>query len=72
MQKLLKDLERNQQIVFRYCVESGNGSQDHIAGICNETGNVVGMMPHPERTLGFPDGLRFWKSLVTQVLENKL
>lgn len=66
----LKKLEKNRQIVFRYCDHTLNGSQ--IAGVCNEKGNIVGMMPHPERTLGFPDGLKFWKDLVAQVLENKL
>ena len=71
-EKTLKKLEKNQQIVFRYCDEYLNGSQNQIAGICNEKGNVVGMMPHPERTLGFPDGLRFWKSVMTQFLESKL
>ena len=44
----LKQLEKNKQIVFRY--ESVvNGSSEKIAGICNKDGNVVGMMPHPER-----------------------
>ncbi|MFC2075294.1 phosphoribosylformylglycinamidine synthase subunit PurQ [Bdellovibrionota bacterium] len=53
----LKKLETNRQIVFRYVASSGarmdvanpNGSVANIAGICNERGNVVGMMPHPER-----------------------
>ena len=44
----LKNLRKNNQIVFRYS-EVVNGSSDQIAGICNEDGNVVGMMPHPER-----------------------
>lgn len=44
----LANLKKNNQIVFRY-EESINGSSDKIAGICNEDGNVVGMMPHPER-----------------------
>jgi phosphoribosylformylglycinamidine synthase subunit PurQ / glutaminase len=44
----LAKLKKNNQIVFRY-EESINGSSDRIAGICNEDGNVVGMMPHPER-----------------------
>jgi len=44
----LKKLKKNNQIVFRYS-EVVNGSTDRIAGVCNETGNVVGMMPHPER-----------------------
>ncbi len=44
----LKKLKKNNQIVFRY-EEVINGSTDRIAGVCNEDGNVVGMMPHPER-----------------------
>ena len=45
---VLKQLKKNRQIVFRY-EKVINGSSDQIAGICNEDGNVVGMMPHPER-----------------------
>jgi len=53
----LSRLEKNKQILFRYCDENGNqttldnpnGSLQNIAGICNEEGNVIGMMPHPER-----------------------
>src|SRR5213080_3178113 len=53
----IPNLERNQQIVFRYVNEereptddaNPNGSIDNIAGICNQTGNVMGLMPHPER-----------------------
>ncbi|RNJ77314.1 MAG: phosphoribosylformylglycinamidine synthase subunit PurQ [Nitrosopumilus sp. B06] len=44
----LKEMERNDQIVFRYG-DHVNGSSDKIAGVCNVEGNVVGMMPHPER-----------------------
>lgn len=44
----LKQLKKKNQIVFRY-EETVNGSLDKIAGVCNEEGNVVGMMPHPER-----------------------
>lgn len=47
-EKTLSDLKRNNQIVFRYENEI-NGSSYQIAGICNKTANVVGMMPHPER-----------------------
>ena len=46
--KTLNLLKKNNQIVFRY-EEVVNGSTDRIAGVCNESGNVVGMMPHPER-----------------------
>src|SRR2546429_3490579 len=53
----IPELERNQQIVFRYvnekkeATEAGNpnGSIDNIAGVCNQKGNVMGLMPHPER-----------------------
>src|SRR2546425_8830611 len=53
----IPELERSQQIVFRYVNEereptddaNPNGSVDNIAGICNQTGNVMGLMPHPER-----------------------
>ncbi|NIQ02104.1 MAG: phosphoribosylformylglycinamidine synthase subunit PurQ [Nitrospinaceae bacterium] len=53
----LNRLEDNGQILFRYCDAEGelsdtanpNGSLDAIAGVCNEAGNVMGMMPHPER-----------------------
>ena len=46
----LKKLKKNNQIVFRYD-KVVNGSSDRIAGVCNEDGNVVGMMPHPERAV---------------------
>ena len=56
----LAELRQDERIVLRY-VENPNGSVDDIAGICNETGNVVGLMPHPERAsdplLGSTDGL---------------
>ncbi len=53
----LKSLRDNGQVVFRYCLPDGtaspeanpNGSLDNIAGICNERGSVLGLMPHPER-----------------------
>ena len=47
-EETLRDLKKNNQIVFRY-EEVVNGSSMRIAGICNQEGNVVGMMPHPER-----------------------
>src|SRR2546428_4013892 len=55
--EVLSELEKNEQIVLRYVNESNeatdeanpNGSQDNIAGICNPEGNVMGLMPHPER-----------------------
>lgn len=46
----LKKLKKKNQIVFRYD-KVINGSSDRIAGVCNESGNVVGMMPHPERAV---------------------
>lgn len=45
----LKDLKKNNQIVLQYSNDDPNGSSDLIAAICNEEGNVMGMMPHPER-----------------------
>lgn len=56
-QDTLKSLEDNGQILFRYCSQTGeindennpNGSVDNIAGIINQKGNILGMMPHPER-----------------------
>jgi len=47
---ILKQLKKKKQIVFRYS-QVVNGSSDRIAGVCNEEGNVVGMMPHPERAV---------------------
>ena len=46
----MNELKKNNQIVFRYS-EVVNGSVNRIAGVCNEDGNVVGMMPHPERAV---------------------
>ncbi|ANE45381.1 phosphoribosylformylglycinamidine synthase [Paenibacillus swuensis] len=64
----LARLKANNQIVFRYAGENPNGSVDDIAGICNEAGNVLGMMPHPERAmnqlLGSEDGVRMFKSIL--------
>jgi len=64
----LHQLKKNQQIVFRYSGKNPNGSVDDIAGICNEQGNVLGMMPHPERAvhqmLGSEDGKRMFTSIL--------
>ncbi|HIK38912.1 MAG: phosphoribosylformylglycinamidine synthase subunit PurQ [Geminocystis sp.] len=72
----LKQLEDNGQILFRYCSQNGdtspqynpNGSLHNIAGITNKQGNVLGMMPHPERAsdilLGFTDGKALFEALV--------
>ncbi|MFQ7322400.1 MAG: phosphoribosylformylglycinamidine synthase subunit PurQ, partial [Lactobacillus delbrueckii] len=64
----LQKIEDNGQVVFRYSKENPNGSLNNIAGITNERGNVLGMMPHPERAvealLGNTDGLRLFKSIL--------
>jgi phosphoribosylformylglycinamidine synthase subunit PurQ / glutaminase len=72
----LQSLEANGQVVFRYCAPNGrltadanpNGSLGNIAGISNARGNVVGMMPHPERAcealLGGEDGLPIFRSAI--------
>lgn len=71
----LDALERNRQVIFRYCDEEGritgqsnpNGAARNIAGICNTTRNVLGMMPHPERCsetiLGNAAGLDIFRSI---------
>ncbi|RPF50025.1 phosphoribosylformylglycinamidine synthase subunit PurQ [Aquisalibacillus elongatus] len=63
----LKDLEAHDQIVFRYA-DNPNGSKADIAGIVNKEGNVLGMMPHPERAveeiLGTDDGLKLFRSIL--------
>ncbi|GGC98322.1 phosphoribosylformylglycinamidine synthase subunit PurQ [Thalassobacillus devorans] len=63
-----QQLKDNKQIVFTYA-NNPNGSTGDIAGIVNETGNVLGMMPHPERAveslLGNADGLRLFQSILT-------
>ncbi|RMH72195.1 MAG: phosphoribosylformylglycinamidine synthase subunit PurQ [Cyanobacteria bacterium J007] len=72
----LDELETNNQVVFRYCTPDGaidaagnpNGSLNNIAGICNRNGNVLGLMPHPERAsdpvLGATDGIKLFESLL--------
>ena len=72
----LVELERNGQVVFRYTTPAGevtpdsnpNGSANNIAGIVNRAGNVLGMMPHPERaaeeSLGSRDGAILFRSLL--------
>jgi len=73
--EMLKQLRGEGQIVFRYCSEAGeineasnpNGAVENIAGICNRTKNILGMMPHPERAseilLGSEDGRKIFESL---------
>ena len=79
--KVLNELEANNQVILRYCEENGditpsanpNGSARNIAGIINKNGNVFGMMPHPERAcsplLGNTDGRRLFNKLFSLVLE---
>jgi phosphoribosylformylglycinamidine synthase len=73
----LARMEERGQVVFRYCMPDGevtpeanpNGSLCNIAGVCNVEGNVLGMMPHPERCceeiLGGTDGLYILGSLLS-------
>jgi phosphoribosylformylglycinamidine synthase len=72
----LKSLHDNSQVIFRYSSEEGelgekfnpNGSRDHIAGIVNKKKNILGMMPHPERSsedlLGSSDGRKIFESIL--------
>lgn len=78
----LAGLQANAQVTFRYCTVDGtvtpgscpNGSLDNIAGLCNAEGNVLGMMPHPERCteimLGNEDGRHLFQSMIS-FLEQK-
>ncbi len=68
-EKGLDELQKNNQVIYRYCNEEGeihvdhapNGSLNGIAGIRNKAGNVFGMMPHPERACS-PDARQYrWK-----------
>ena len=76
-----KMLEEENRVVFRYLELNPNGSMNDIAGLTNERGNVVGLMPHPEHAVepGFGpdtpvamrsgvDGLQFFKSVINQVV----
>lgn len=77
----IQELEQNGQILFRYCDEQGvnseesnpNGSVSSIAGICSKNGNVIGMMPHPERAseeaLGNSDGLALLEFMLASVVK---
>jgi phosphoribosylformylglycinamidine synthase len=76
----LDQLESTGRVVFRYCDAAGqvtaaanpNGSARNIAGIINRRGNVLGMMPHPERAgeqlVGGTDGNRIWESLIHEAM----
>jgi phosphoribosylformylglycinamidine synthase len=81
-EETLEELKKNNQIVFRYVNKSGetteesnpNGSLDNIAGVCNFERNIVGLMPHPERTsekllspMGTDDGLSILRSVIEYV-----
>ena len=75
----LEELEKNHQIIFKYCDKNGNISDDsnpngslaNIAGICNKNKNVFGMMPHPERAadplLSNVDGVNLFKSILNYI-----
>ena len=76
----LRRLHAHRQLLFRYCDADGqvtdaanpNGSLDAIAGVCNEAGNVMGLMPHPERSseleLGSLDGRFLFESIIEAIL----
>lgn len=76
----LKQLEDNNQVVFRYCNDEGrvtdnanpNGSQNNIAGICSQDGRILGLMPHPERMiepiLGGEDGRTLFTSAFNSLI----
>ena len=78
--KTLESMEKNEQILFKYCSVDGkidestnpNGSVGNIAGICNQNKNVFGMMPHPERAsddeLGNTDGRIIFESIINGFL----
>ena len=80
----LKELEIKNRIIFRYSNSQGditsdsnpNGSLNNIAGIINSRGNILGMMPHPERAcevvLGSDDGLKLFKSICSNILGGKI
>ena len=80
----IKRIEDNGQVTFRYSQVNPNGSLDDIAGVSNEAGNVVGLMPHPEHAVepGFGpdtaaamrsglDGLKFFTSVIQSTLLSK-
>ena len=77
-EELLNALEANNQILFRYCEADGtiteaaspNGSSRNIAGICNATRNVIGMMPHPERACSAALGNTDGRAIMTDLLIN--
>ncbi len=76
---ILAKLESENRVAFRYATPEGkispeanpNGASNNIAGILNERGNVLGMMPHPERSceplLGSSDGNEIWESIIASI-----
>ena len=80
----VKALEDNGQVLFRYCTTTGttddwgnpNGSVNNIAGICDRTGKILGMMPHPERAadamLGGTDGIKLFEGLLGALTSKSL
>jgi len=80
-EKGLHSLKENNQIIFQYCSDNGeisdkynpNGSAENIAGIMNKSGNVFGMMPHPERcsdsTLMKSDGFLLFNTLIQNIIK---
>ena len=80
--EVMEELKENEQVVFRYCTPDGlenqeanpNGSIENIAGIINKEGNILGMMPHPERnaehSIGNGDGRKILQSLIVDFLRN--
>ena len=78
-ENVIKDIEDKNLVAFRYCNKNGdineetnpNGSLKNIAGIINEKGNVLGMMPHPERATddiaGLNDGEKFFTSIFESI-----
>jgi phosphoribosylformylglycinamidine synthase len=78
---LIKSLNDNDQVLFRYCTEEGevteesnpNGALENIAGISNASKNVFGMMPHPERASDFElsntDGREIFESILSHVIQ---
>jgi len=78
----LRALNQRHQVVFRYATAAGqvtraanpNGSAENIAGIVNEEGTVLGLMPHPERAaesaMGGTDGLQIFHSLLGSLVED--
>jgi phosphoribosylformylglycinamidine synthase len=83
-ERTLEEIEANNQVVFRYCTPTGeiteganpNGSLNNIAGIVNRAGNVLGMMPHPERAceeiVGGVDGNLIFESIIGEVTSRSL